>query len=191
MRKIISAFVFLFFMKCATAHNPQVSTVSIIQGQDKKWSVFITAPLYTCQLAVKANNPSLKIDSLDVYALQKLIIALIKENLIINDDKNIQLINEKIQVAHETTVYFDIADTIKISRIDFNAFGKLREHFSLLKIVPRKSEEITYVLNSENGYLYPAIKEKDSFIDISYILYIVAAATTLFLFYITIKKKNI
>jgi len=188
MQKLITAVILLILMKNAIAHNPQVSTISFIQDQESKWSVFITAPLYTCQLALKLNNPTLKFDSLDVFALQKLIVGLIKNNLTINDNRKIHVVNDKIQVGHETTIYFDIADLSNISRIDFKAFSKLKDHFSLLKIVPQKSKVVSYILNSENGYVYADRKEANSEIGFKYKLYVVASAIVLF-FYLTFKQK--
>lgn len=202
MRKIQLLLILLFLCKITFAHNPQVSTISIIQQQDKKWSVFITAPLYTCQLAIAANFPKSKIESLNVLETQDLISALVKNNLIINGIGNIKLTNTKIQVAHETTIYFDIADTIKINKVDFKAFDKLREHFTLLKIVPLNGTEITYILNNDNKFSYPKIKTQamttssifnfNKYFDIVSrigVRYILIAGATFIFFYILFKRK--
>lgn len=189
MRKIQLLFILLLLGSNVFGHNPQVSTISIIQHENKKWSVFITAPLYTCQLAIKANFPKLNTDSLDVYATQNIISGLIKNNLTINGSENNKLLNTKIQVAHETTIYFDIEDAIKITEVDFKAFSKLRDHFTVFKIVPLKSTETTYILNSDNNYLYKAKQEekkKYSGIETRYIL--IAVAGILF-FYLVFKRK--
>ena len=200
MRKIQLLLILLFLCKINFAHNPQVSTISIIQQQDKKWSVFITAPLYACQLAIAANFPNSKIDSLNVLATQDLISALVENNLIINGNINIKLTNTKIQVAHETTIYFDIADTIKINKVDFKAFDKLREHFTLLKIVPLNGTEISIVLNNDNDYVY-SIKEDAKQVSITIltkyfdivsrigIRYLLIAGITFILFYVLLKRK--
>lgn len=200
MRKVPLLFVLLILCKTVFAHNPQVSTISIIQQPNKNWAVFITAPLYTCQLAITANFPKLKTDSLDVYETQNIIIAIIKNNLVINGNKNIQLLNAKIQVAHETTIYFEIEDSIKIAAVDFKAFSKLSNHFALLKIAPLKSTEITDILNSDNGYVYPAKKQilesgyfrlNKYFHIISGIgsRYILIAGAAFLFFYILFKRK--
>ncbi len=200
MRKIQLLLILLLFCRIAFAHNPQVSTISIIQQQDKKWSVFITAPLYTCQLAIAANFPNSKIDSLNVLATQDLISALVENNLIINGNKNIKLTNTKIQLAHETTIYFDLADTIKINKVDFKAFSKLKEHFTLFKIVPLNDTEKSVILNSDNDYIY-SIKDDEKQVDISILTkyfdivsrigvrYILIAGATFIFFYILFKRK--
>lgn len=160
MRKIKLLLILILLCRTAFAHNPQVSTISFIQQENKKWSVFITAPLYTCQLAINANFPKLKTDSLNVYATQNIISSLLKNNLIINGDKNIKLINTKVQVAHETTIYFDINDTVNITEVNFKAFSKLSDHFTLFKLVPLNGIETTYILNSSNDYVYQTKKEE-------------------------------
>ena len=205
MRKIASVILLLILVQSASAHNPQVSTVSIIQSGNNKWSVFITAPLYTCQLAIQENYPSLKIDSINAFETQKLILNLVKENFIVNGDNNIKLINDKIQLAHETTIYFDIVSNkanFRPSEIRFSAFSKLTNHFTLLKLVPNKGKEITYILNSDNKFAYPKITSQDmsasatlslnKYFDIISrigIRYILIAGAAFIFFYILFKRK--
>lgn len=189
----------------AFAHNPQVSTISIIQQENKKWSVFITAPLYTCQLAIHENYPKIKIDSLNAFETQKLILNLVKLNFLINKDSTIKLINEKIQLAHETTFYFDIQSNsadFRPNEISFKAFSKLTNHFTLLKIVPNHGKEISYILNSDNKFSYPniinqnmsksTIFDLNKFFDIISrigIRYLLIAGTTFIFFYVLLKRK--
>ena len=113
-------------LKSLFAHNPQVSTISIIQNENKKWSVFITAPLYTCQLAIKEKYPNVNLDSISSNEIQKLILNLVKINLKINGDPNIKFINDKVQLAHETTIFFDIEkDNFSPTDISFTTFNKV------------------------------------------------------------------
>jgi hypothetical protein len=201
MRKIGSLIVLILLVNNASAHNPQVSTISIIQNESNKWSVFITAPLYTCQSAILKYYPSLMIDSLNAFETQKLILNLVKENFIINGDNNVKLTNAKIQLAHETTLYFDIQSDkadFNPSEINFMAFSKLANHFTLLKIVPNKGQQINYILNSDNQFNYPQIKNQDmskssilnfnivSRIGVRYVL--ITFATFIF-FYVLFKRK--
>ena len=193
MRKIGSLIILLILVKSATAHNPQVSTISIIQNENKKWSVFVTAPLYTCQLAIHENHPKLKIDSINAFETQKLILNLVKNNFIINGDSNVKLMNDKIQLAHETTLYFDIQSNnneFKPYEINFGAFSKLINHFTLLKIVPNKGKEISYILNSDNEFRYPQINKKEitPASNLSLVKYIVIAGIAIILF-ILFKRK--
>lgn len=200
MRTIILTITILFFAINTFAHNPQVSTISIIQNKNKSWSVFITAPLYTCQLAIKANDPKVNIDSLDIVATQNLIISLVKNNFIINGNKNIKSENLKIQLSHETTIYLEIEDSVSITEIDFKAFSKLKDHFTLLKIFPYNGIENNYVLNSENEYVYIAqgrdlssgyvnFNKYIHIISRNGILYIILSISALLIFFILFKRK--
>ena len=108
MLKIWCFIILILFVAKGHAHNPQVSTISIIQNENKKWSVFITAPLYTCQLAIKEKYPDMNLDSISPFEMQKLILDLVKNNLKINGDDNLKLINDKVQLTHETSIFFDI-----------------------------------------------------------------------------------
>lgn len=192
MHKKILFLILINICTKAFAHNPQVSTISIIQQENKKWSVFITAPLSTFQLAIVANFPTLNMDSLDVYAIQNIIPDLLRNNLIINDNENINLINTKIQVAHETTIYFELSDTSSIRQIKFTTFSKLTDHFTLFKIVPLNKKEITYILNSDNNYVF-RLNKSDNKIKINYSIafgYLLLVLSILLMFYFIIKKFN-
>jgi hypothetical protein len=193
MRKIRSIILLLLLVNSASAHNPQVSTISIIQNENKKWAVFITAPLYTCQSAIQENYPSLKIDTLNAFETQKLILNLVKSSFIINGDNTVKLINDKIQLAHETTLYFDIQSdkpNFSPSVVSFSAFSKLTNHFTLLKIVPNKGKEISYILNSDNEFNYPQNIKKEVALtsNLSLVKYFIIAGVGIILF-ILVKRK--
>jgi hypothetical protein len=160
MLKIGCLTLLLLFVVNGYAHNPQVSTISIIQNENKKWSVFVTAPLYTCQLAIKEKYPEMNMDSIRPSEMQKLILDLVKSNLKINGDEVLKFTNDKVQLAHETSVFFDISnDDFLPTAISFNAFSQLYNHFTLLKIVSKTEKEITYILNTENTFQYPKKNE--------------------------------
>ena len=160
MLKIGCLTLLLLFVVSGYAHNPQVSTISIIQNENKKWSVFVTAPLYTCQLAIKEKYPQMNMDSIRPSEMQKLILDLVKSNLKINGDAVLKLTNDKVQLAHETSVFFEISnDDFLPTAISFTAFSQLYNHFTLLKIVSKTEKEITYILNTENTFQYPKKNE--------------------------------
>jgi hypothetical protein len=160
MLKIGCLTLLLLLVVSGYAHNPQVSTISIIQNENKKWSVFVTAPLYTCQFAIKENYPEINMDSIRPSEMQKLILDLVKSNLKINGDDVLKLTNDKVQLAHETSVFFEISnDDFLPTAISFTAFSQLYNHFTLLKIVSKTEKEITYILNTENTFQYPKKNE--------------------------------
>jgi hypothetical protein len=160
MLKIGCLILLLVFVVNGYAHNPQVSTISMIQNENHKWSVFITAPLYTFQLAIKEKYPEMNMDSISPFEMQKLILDLVKNNLKINGATDLKLTNDKVQLAHETSVFFDLnKDDFLPIAISFAAFDKLYNHFTLLKIVSKKEKEITYILNTENAFEYPKKNE--------------------------------
>ena len=200
MRKVLFVIAFLFFTGNAGAHSPQVSTISFIQNENKSWSIFITAPLYACQLAIQANYPTIDADSLDIVSLQQLMISLIKEKLIINGGNKLNPVSAKIQVAHETTVYFEIKDSILINEVDYKVFSKLRDHFTLLKIVPLGTSGNSFVLNSDNRYVYKVqdgvmlggFFNLNKYLDIVYRIgsrYILIAGIAFLTFYVVFNRK--
>jgi hypothetical protein len=183
MLKIWCFIILILFVAKGHAHNPQVSTISIIQNENKKWSVFITAPLYTCQLAIKEKYPDMNLDSISPFEMQKLILDLVKNNLKINGDNNLKLINDKVQLTHETSIFFDINnDHFLPTAISFTAFSKLYNHFTLLKIVSKTEKEITYILNTENTFQYPKKNETYSQPIYSYLLILPICIVILFFF---------
>ncbi len=183
MLKIGCLTLLLLFAVNGYSHNPQVSTISIIQNENKKWSVFVTAPLYTCQLAIKEKYPEMNMDSIRPSEMQKLILDLVKSNLKINGDAVLKLTNDKIQLAHETSVFFDVAkDDFSPTEISFNAFSHLYNHFTLLKIVSKTEKEITYILNTENTFHFPKMNETRSTPFYMYLLILPICIVLLFLF---------
>jgi hypothetical protein len=195
MLKIRYLIILLLFVESVYAHNPQVSTISIIQNENNKWSVFITAPLYTCQLAIKEKFPQMNMDSINPFDLQKTILDLVKNNLIINGDTNIRFINDKVQLAHETTIFFDISnDNLLPAQVSFKAFSKLYSHFTLLKIVPKKSKEISFILNSENKFHFPKMSESPT-TSFNFYLLLLPLSIVIFLFLrrflVKTKKSNV
>lgn len=183
MLKIGCLTILLLFAVNGYAHNPQVSTISIIQNENKKWSVFVTAPLYTCQLAIKEKYPKMNMDSIRPSELQKLILDLVKSNLKINGDEDLKLTNDKVQLAHETSVFFDISnDDFLPTAISFTTFSQLYNHFTLLKIVSKSEKEITYILNTENKFLFPKMNKNRSTPFYMYLLMLPICIVLLFLF---------
>lgn len=188
MLKIGCLILLLLFVVNGYAHNPQVSTISIIQNENKKWSVFITAPLYTCQLAIKEKYPQMNMDSIRPSEMQKLILDLVKSNLKINGDAVLKLTNDKVQLAHETTIFFDINnDHLLPTEISFTAFSQLYNHFTLLKIVSKTEKEITYILNTENKFLFPKINETRS---TPFYMYLLIIPISIILFFLLKKYHN-
>lgn len=188
MLKIGCLTILLLFVVNGYAHNPQVSTISIIQNENKKWSVFITAPLYTCQLAIKEKYPQMNMDSIRPSEMQKLILDLVKSNLKINGDEVLKLTNDKVQLAHETTIFFDINnDHLLPTEISFTAFSQLYNHFTLLKIVSKTEKEITYILNTENKFLFPKKNETRS---TPFYMYLLIIPISIILFFLLKKYHN-
>jgi len=188
MLKIGCLTILLLFAVNGYAHNPQVSTISIIQNENKKWSVFITAPLYTCQLAIKEKYPQMNMDSIRPSEMQKLMLDLVKSNLKINGDEVLKLTNDKVQLAHETTIFFDINnDHLLPTEISFTAFSQLYNHFTLLKIVSKTEKEITYILNTENKFLFPKKNETRS---TPFYMYLLIIPISIILFFLLKKYHN-
>jgi len=191
MQKVRCLIILLLFVESVYAHNPQVSTISIIQNENKKWSVFITAPLYTCQLAIKKKYPQMNMDSISSYEIQKIILDLVKYNLIINGDTTVKLMNDKVQLAHETTIFFDINnDNFLPTEISFTAFSNLYNHFTLLKIVPNQSKEINYILNTDNKFHFPKRNETYSKPFNLYLLLVPISIIIFYLLYKYYKKRD-
>ena len=188
MLKIGCLILLLLFVVNGYAHNPQVSTISIIQNENKKWSVFVTAPLYTCQLAIKEKYPELNMDSIRPSEMQKLMLDLVKSNLKINGDEVLKLTNDKVQLAHETTIFFDINnDHLLPTEISFTAFSQLYNHFTLLKIVSKTEKEITYILNTDNKFLFPKKNETRS---TPFYMYLLIIPISIILFFLLKKYHN-
>ena len=188
MLKIGCLTILLLFAVNGYAHNPQVSTISIIQNENKKWSVFITAPLYTCQLAIKEKYPQMNMDNIRPSEMQKLMLDLVKSNLKINGDEVLKLTNDKVQLAHETTIFFDINnDHLLPTEISFTAFSQLYNHFTLLKIVSKTEKEITYILNTENKFLFPKKNETRS---TPFYMYLLIIPISIILFFLLKKYHN-
>ena len=130
----------------------------------------------------------MNMDNIRPSEMQKLMLDLVKSNLKINGDEVLKLTNDKVQLAHETTIFFDINnDHLLPTEISFTAFSQLYNHFTLLKIVSKTEKEITYILNTENKFLFPKKNETRS---TPFYMYLLIIPISIILFFLLKKYHN-
>jgi hypothetical protein len=156
--KIFSTFVICLFCCCMLkAHNPQISTIAIVQEKDNKWVMIVSSSFTAYEFEIKNSYPTMKMDSLNTETFQKLLLKHFREKIKIeaNGVGTIQLKNGKIILGHQTDVRFDIMgmpEILKSLDLQHLGFGTLRDHYCILKIITREHNSQNFILQKENNF---------------------------------------
>lgn len=166
MKKItLFAVLFLFSLLSLNAHNPQISTVALVQNKDNQWHLIISAGLSAYQYELKNTDMSINLDSLNADKFQRMIVAHLRKKITIkaNGDET-ELKNAKVILGHQTDINFEVAgmpDELLSLDMEHLGFGTLKDHFCVLKVVTRDNESTNYILQNDNNHAVSfALKNK-------------------------------
>ena len=157
MKILILFFAGLLVSLTSYAHNPQLSTLTIIQEEGKRYAVLISVPLVTCQEIIQNSYSEVSVDSLDMNEFNNLLIDLIKKQskFIINGSDTLTLSLAKINYGHEIEIYFqfyELVEKIDSMKVMFNPFSLLQEHNTILRVSQSNKTTSNFILNQENDY---------------------------------------
>ncbi len=157
MKKILLIISFLAINLSLKAHNAQISTLSIIQNEDKKWSLVVSSGLSAFEFELRNKFPTLDLNKLKLNDFQKLFLANIKENISIkaNGKNEIELINGSIKIGHQTDARFDLSgmpeDLEKFSMIN-HSFSTLTDHHCVMNIITKNGVSQNFVFEKNNKF---------------------------------------
>jgi len=190
MKKILLIISFLVINLSLKAHNAQISTLSIIQNGDKKWSLIVSSGLSAFEFELRNKFPTLDLNKLKLNDFQKLFLANIKENISIkaNGGNSIELINGSIKIGHETDAKFDLSgmpDDLEAFSMTNHSFSTLTDHHCVMNIITKNGISQNFVLEKNNNFelsidLKNGVWHTSEGFGISF--YILISAISLFLF---------
>lgn len=166
--KIFSFLLIAFFpILSLNAHNPQVSTIALVQSKENKWNLIISASLSAFQYELKNTNPNLNLDSLNADNFQRLIVKHLKEKIKIEANQIVgTLANGRVILGHQTDINFEVANIPSdLSSLDIEhlGFGTLKDHFCILKVITQKNESGNFILQNANNHAISLEIKNNSF----------------------------
>ena len=157
MKKLLLIISFISYSLSIQAHNGQISTISIIQNEDKKWSLMISSGVNTFEYELRNKFPNLNLNTLKINDFQKLFLANLKENISINTDEgnDIELINGSIKIGHQTDARFNLKgmpEKLEGLSIQNQSFSTINDHYCVINIITKKGSSQNFLLKKGNKF---------------------------------------
>ncbi|QMW05179.1 hypothetical protein [Spirosoma foliorum] len=157
MKKLLFISLFMYMPISLLAHNPQISTLVLVQNEHKQWNLIIGSSLTAFQYALQNKgllNPS---DTIQAARFQKLILDYLRENIQLssNGDQRITLKNGMMILNHQTDVRYDLPEMpqqLQTLIIRQQSFASLKNHYCLLKISPYGGTSSSFILQPDNDF---------------------------------------
>jgi len=156
MRKLLLVAVCLLNSAILRAHDPQLSTITLIQSKNNQWNLVVGSGLSACQYELKNSYPDINIDSLDANRFQALLLQHLKETIQIKCGSYVgELTNGMIILGHQTDVRFDVIGMPKkVTSLEIKqlGFGTLKNHSCILKVIAKSCDLGTFILQDDNNF---------------------------------------
>lgn len=168
MKKLILLFAGIVLSLTTRAHNPQLSTVTMVQDAGKQWGLLVTVPLTTCEVALRGSYAGMATDSMDMNRFTDSLADLIKKQslFIVNGSDTLTLTTAKINPGHETEIFFQFqerVDSVGSLRVVFDPFASLTDHNTIFRMYQSGQSAGNFILNRENNYSLTLEKEGERF----------------------------
>lgn len=151
------------------AHNAQISTIALVQSKDSKWHLILSASLIAFQYEIKNSNPSINLDSLNAEKFQRVILEHLRQKIDIKANGNhATLKNARVILGHQTDINFEVTDMPKnLQTVDFQqlGFATLRDYYCVLKIITKRGNESSFMLQKDNNYSVTLIEENNVLVE--------------------------
>lgn len=172
MPRIALLVLFLTASLGVRAHNPQLSTMALVQGHDKTWTLNISASLTAFQYELKNSYPDQGIDRLDADAFQKKIIEHLRRKIHIQagTGRTIRLAHGMIRLGHQTDVRFNVTgmpDQLQALQLRHLGFSTLKNQYCVLTIQTPASPTKTCILQDENAFLVSLQTDRHTLVETS------------------------
>ncbi len=157
MKKIIFLLTVLGFMATVNAHNSQVSTIVLVQNEQRIWSLNLSNSFDGFRYQLIKNYPDKDIDNLTADEFQKLVLKYVQENLYINanDAIAVELQEGVIKLGHHIDLKFKITelpDDLNSLDIRLMGYDENSQHNAILKISTPTYTSGNYVLKKGNQF---------------------------------------
>ncbi|MDP5106877.1 MAG: hypothetical protein NWQ31_11985 [Polaribacter sp.] len=191
----------VLFSSICFAHNPNTSTIMLVEKENNTWVLQISASLTAFQQVIKTNFAETPYKTPEEF--QQMVIEHIKNNLTItfNGNQNIAFSKGIVKLGHETKVVFEILGvpldikTVLIKNSTFKDIYKNQSGMLLLKSGFKKEH---FILNNKNNHTLKLIADVDQFViegendapNSNTILYVLVTLVTIGLLFIILNRKK-
>lgn len=201
MRKLILLSLCLLGSLLSFAHNPQISSVALVQSQGNKWHLIVSCSLGAYEIELKNNHPALALDRMNANEFQKMFIEhlIAKINITANKEYTGILKNAKVILGHQTDVNFEVEglpEKLTSLQIEQSGFETLKDHYCILKVITLAKESQNFILEKNNDYSITLAYNNHVFTEkqgkkSNYWLLIFPILTVFAFIYFSIKKKTL
>lgn len=201
MRKLILLSLFLLGSLLSFAHNPQISSVALVQSQGNKWHLIVSCSLGAYEIELKNNHPNLALDRMNANEFQEMFIEhlMAKINITANKEYKGILKNAKVILGHQTDVNFEVSglpEKLTNLQIEQSGFSTLKDHYCILKVITLAKESQNFILEKNNDYSITLDYSNNVFTEkqgkkSNYWLLVFPILIALILIYLLIKKKTV
>lgn len=169
MKKISTILLICLHSVGVFAHNAQISTIALVQSKDSKWHLILSASLTAFQYEINNSNPSINLDSLNAEKFQRAILEHLRQKIDIKANGNhATLKNARVILGHQTDINFEVTDMPEnLQTVDFQqlGFATLRDHYCVLKIITKRGNESSFMLQKDNNYSVALIEENNVLVE--------------------------
>jgi len=171
--KNIGIFIILFLSTTLVrAHQPDISTIMIVQKDDGHWILQMRASLTAFQQEVRNHYAATPYKTPEEFS--SMVIDHVQSNVIIttSGEKMVTLKEGKVKLGHETSVYFQIdglnSDFKELSVIN-TSFSDILRSQSALILLKKDFDKKQIMLNKSNDYAVTVITSDNRFEEFQHI----------------------
>ncbi|WP_026951680.1 hypothetical protein [Algoriphagus mannitolivorans] len=155
MRKLSLLFSFLLaFVVPAKAHDPDLSSLLIIEQESGQWILQVNAPLTALEFVVNDTYGENSFES--VKEFNQLLLSAFREKITLNvNGKELHLGHGLVSLGHATTIAFELPtmpEQIETLIVENNGFENIRHSQAIFGLIREGMEKSQFILNASNDY---------------------------------------
>lgn len=155
MKKFILFFIFVLVTLKSVAHQPDLSTLVLVEKEPNSWVLQMTASLTAFQQEVQHHFSSTPYKTPQEF--QEMVLQLIKNQLeiTVGGDVEITLNKGVVQLGHETKVVFEvigIPKTLEEITVKNTVFKDIYKSQSVLVLIKENINKKQFILNNANNH---------------------------------------
>lgn len=168
MKKYILLCIAGLFSMTSFAHNPDISTMLLVEKENNVWVLQLSASLTAFQQEVKIHFSETPYKTPEAF--QEMVLQHIKNNLQMqfNVAENVTLSKGIVQLGHETKVVFEvfgIPSELHSVAITNTAFKDIHKSQSALVLLKEGFKKNQFVLNDANNHTVSLAVANNEFIE--------------------------
>ncbi|MDF9799310.1 hypothetical protein OKW21_004573 [Catalinimonas alkaloidigena] len=153
LKSIIAAVLVLIAMS-ASAHQPDISSLTLLEHESGKWTLQLNASMTAFQYEVRNAYGD------DSYAspeeFNQLLVNHLKEHIALQLNKeNVTLENGLVRLGHATTVAFELSgvpEAVEEVFVENRGFENIHHSQIIFSIVKEELDKFQFILNEENNF---------------------------------------